>query len=263
MTWPNSGNVPVPADALGPAAAPPVIELVDAALTYPGPPPVEALRPCSLRVEHGEYVTIVGPSGSGKSTFLNVIGLLDRLTEGSYRLAGTATETLGQADRAALRAAHLGFVFQAYHLLGHRTAVENVEVAMLYTGVPRRERRTRASEALQRVGLAPRRDALAARLSGGEKQRVALARALATRPSLLLCDEPTGNLDTASASGVLALLDQVHEAGTTILVITHDSDVASRGHRTLHIVDGVLGEGVLGEGVLDEGVLSEPARVAT
>ena len=224
------------------APLPPVVELLDAELTYPGPPPVEAMKPCSLRVQRGEYVTIVGPSGSGKSTFLNVIGLLDRLTAGSYRLAGTATEHLGQADRAALRAEHLGFVFQAYHLLAHRTAVENVEVAMLYTGVPRRIRRSRAVEALDSVGLAHRRDALAQRLSGGEKQRVALARALAARPSLLLCDEPTGNLDTSSAAAVLDLLGQVHDAGTTILVITHDLEVAARGRRTVRIVDGVLRE---------------------
>lgn len=223
---------------------PDVVELSEAALTYPGPPPVEAMRPCSLRVQRGEYVTIVGPSGSGKSTFLNVIGLLDRLSSGSYRLAGTATEGLGQADRAALRAEHLGFVFQAYHLLAHRTAIENVEIAMLYTGVPRRVRRARAADALDSVGLSHRRDALAQRLSGGEKQRVALARALATRPSLLLCDEPTGNLDTASAAAVLDLLDDVHAAGTTIMVITHDHDVAARGHRTLRIVDGVLAEQV-------------------
>jgi putative ABC transport system ATP-binding protein len=220
----------------------PVIEFCGVAFTYPGPPPVSALSPCDLRVGAGEYVTIVGPSGSGKSTFLNVAGLLDRPSRGTYRLDGIDTRALKEADRTALRGQRIGFVFQAYHLLPHRTAEENVELSMLYNGVPRIDRRRRAREALRQVGLGHRIDAMATRLSGGEKQRVAIARALVNRPSLLLCDEPTGNLDTATAGTVLELLTELHHAGLTILVITHDPDVAARGQRTVNITDGQLRE---------------------
>ncbi|MEV3990211.1 ABC transporter ATP-binding protein [Streptomyces sp. NPDC049837] len=220
----------------------PVIEFRGVGLTYPGPPPVTALHPCELSIAQGEYVTVVGPSGSGKSTFLNIAGLLDVPTAGTYLLDGIDTGALSDADRAGLRGRRIGFVFQSFHLLPHRSAMENVLLAMVYNGVARSDRRPRAREALLRVGLGHRLDALPTRLSGGERQRVAIARALVSRPSLLLCDEPTGNLDTATASSVLELLDQLHRDGMTILVITHDPEVAARGQRTIAIRDGVLTE---------------------
>ncbi|MFC8200186.1 ABC transporter ATP-binding protein [Streptomyces sp. NPDC057298] len=225
-------------------AVPPVIEFRGTGLTYPGPPPVPALRPCDLVIRQGEYVTIVGPSGSGKSTFLNIAGLLDAPTEGQYLLDGIDTGPLADADRTGLRGRRIGFVFQSFHLLSHRSALENVELAMVYNGGARRGRRERAREALVRVGLEHRTDALPTRLSGGERQRVAIARALVARPSLLLCDEPTGNLDTHTAESVLGLLDELHQDGITLLVITHAPDVAARGRRTITIRDGVLSEQV-------------------
>lgn len=221
---------------------PAVIELRQVGLTYPGPPPVTALTDCELNVRAGEFVTVVGPSGSGKSTFLNLVGLLDAPTSGSYLLDGIDTGALRDADRTALRGRRIGFVFQSFHLLPYRTAVENVRLALLYSGVPRAESSERAREALARVGLDHRRDAVPTRLSGGEQQRVAIARALVSRPSLLLCDEPTGNLDTATAGAILGLLDELHADGMTIVVITHDPLVAARGARTLAIRDGVLTE---------------------
>ncbi|MFI5827505.1 ABC transporter ATP-binding protein [Streptomyces sp. NPDC051578] len=227
-----------------PDADTPVIEFRGVGLTYPGPPPVEALRPCDLTVRRGEFLTMVGPSGSGKSTFLNVAGLLDTPTSGRYLLDGIDTGRLPDHARTALRGRRIGFVFQAFHLLPHRSALENVTLAMLYTSVPRAERLTRAREALRQVGLGHRADALPGRLSGGERQRVAIARALVGRPSLLLCDEPTGNLDSANAGSVLSLLDRLHTAGMTVMVITHDSEVAARGRRTVAVRDGALSEQV-------------------
>ncbi|MEU0832256.1 ABC transporter ATP-binding protein [Streptomyces sp. NPDC056231] len=220
----------------------PVIEFRQVGLTYPGPPPVPALKPCELLVEPGDFVTVVGPSGSGKSTFLNIAGLLDAPTHGTYLLDGYDTGALCDADRTALRGRRIGFVFQAFHLLPHRSALENVTLAMVYNGVPHAERAPRARDALVRVGLGHRIDSLPTRLSGGERQRVAIARALAAGPSLLLCDEPTGNLDTANAGAVLELLDELHTDGMTILLITHDPEVAARGARTVAIRDGVLRE---------------------
>ncbi|MER5872263.1 ABC transporter ATP-binding protein [Streptomyces sp. NPDC002044] len=225
-----------------PQLPPPVIEFRQAGLTYPGPPPVPALTACDLAIRHGEFVTVVGPSGSGKSTFLNIVGLLDAPTEGRYLLDGIDTGSLGDHDRTALRGRRIGFVFQSFHLLPHRSALENVALAMLYNGVPRKERPARAREALVRVGLGHRLAAVPSRLSGGERQRVAIARALVARPSLLLCDEPTGNLDSANADTVLALLDELHTDGMTVLVITHDQEVAAHGGRTVAIRDGVLRE---------------------
>jgi putative ABC transport system ATP-binding protein len=221
---------------------PPVIELEQASLTYSGPPPVAALRPCDLVIRQGEFVALVGPSGSGKSTFLNIVGLLDSPTGGRYLLDGIDTGRLNDAARSALRGQRIGFVFQAFHLLPHRTALENVQLALVYQRVPRRERSARAREALARVGLSHRVDALPTTLSGGERQRVAIARALAGWPSLLLCDEPTGNLDTATAAQILDLLEELNASGVTLVVITHDPAVAGRGTRTLRIRDGVLAE---------------------
>ncbi|MCP3819340.1 ABC transporter ATP-binding protein [Streptomyces sp. A3M-1-3] len=221
----------------------PVIEFRGVALTYPGPPPVSALKPSDLRIEPGEYITVVGPSGSGKSTFLNVVGLLDAPTAGTYLLDGIDTGELPDADRTALRGRRIGFVFQSFHLLPHRSAMENVRLAMLYShAVPRADRPSRARAALRRVGLGHRVDAQPTRLSGGERQRVAIARALVARPSLLLCDEPTGNLDSGTAESILALLDELHGDGMTVVVITHDPGVAARARRTLTIRDGELSE---------------------
>ncbi|MFC8592163.1 ABC transporter ATP-binding protein [Streptomyces atroolivaceus] len=221
---------------------PPVIEFRSTALTYPGPPPVEAFKPCTLRIGRGDFVSVVGPSGSGKSTFLNIAGLLDAPTGGTYLLDGMDTGALKDAERTALRGRRIGFVFQSFHLLPHRTALENVILGMTYNGVPRTERAARARQTLVRVGLSGRLDALPTRLSGGERQRVAIARAVAGRPSLLLCDEPTGNLDTRNAESVLTLLEELHADGMTVLVITHDPAVAARGRRTITIRDGVLDE---------------------
>ncbi|MFZ3569574.1 ABC transporter ATP-binding protein [Streptomyces sp. BH097] len=222
----------------------PVIEFRQVGLTYPGPPPVPAFRPCDIRIEEGEFVTVIGPSGSGKSTFLNIVGLLDAPTEGTYLLDGIDIGTLRDGDRTALRGRRIGFVFQSFHLLPHRSASENVLLAMVYNGTPRAERADRARDALERVGLGHRVDSLPTRLSGGERQRVAIARALVSRPSLLLCDEPTGNLDSKNAESVLGLLEELHGAGMTVLVITHDPTVAARGARTVAIRDGILHEQV-------------------
>jgi putative ABC transport system ATP-binding protein len=209
-------------------------------LTYAGPPAVRALIGADLKVMSGEYVTITGPSGSGKSTFLNVLGLLDRPTLGDYLLDGIDTGAMSNAQRTRLRGERIGFVFQAYHLLPGRTATENVELALIYQGVSRRERSVLARDVLRRVGLEHRADADASRLSGGERQRVAIARALVGTPSILLCDEPTGNLDSGTADTVLALLRSLHRDGITLVVITHDPGVAGEGQRRLTITDGFL-----------------------
>ncbi|MER6119018.1 ABC transporter ATP-binding protein [Streptomyces sp. NPDC001743] len=223
-----------------PPAAAPVIAFTGIGLTYPGPPPVAALQPCDLRIERGEFVTVVGPSGSGKSSFLNIVGLLDEPTQGTYALDGIDTGTVSEANRAALRSERIGFVFQSFHLLPHRSALENVELAMLYQRRPRRERRRRAESVLRRVGIGHRLQSLPTQLSGGERQRVAIARALVADPSLLLCDEPTGNLDSRTAASVLDLLHGLHRDGMTLVVITHDAEVAAQGQRTLTMRDGFL-----------------------
>jgi putative ABC transport system ATP-binding protein len=225
----------------------PVIELRSLARTYPGPPPVTALRPADLAIEAGDYVAVTGPSGSGKSTLLHLLGLLDSPTAGSYLLDGLDTSRLGDRDRSALRGSRIGFVFQAFHLLPYRTALENVLLAQMYNQTPRSARVRAAVDALDAVRLGHRLDALPTTLSGGECQRVAIARALVNRPSLLLCDEPTGNLDSQNAAALMDLLDQLNAAGFTIVVITHDVSVAAHGGRTIAISDGVLSE-VVGAG---------------
>jgi putative ABC transport system ATP-binding protein len=216
----------------------PVITLQSVEYTYHGPPPVVALQPLSLQIGQGEHVAIMGPSGSGKSTLLNLIGLLDRPTQGSIEISGLDVGSAAERDRAAVRARHIGFVFQAFHLLPHRTAAENVMLAQIYADVPRRQRREAALTVLDQVGLAHRAGALPSALSGGERQRVAVARALVNRPSLLLCDEPTGNLDTASTAELTRLLAGLHRAGTTLVVITHNPAVARLAQRTIEIRDG-------------------------
>ncbi|WP_424183798.1 ABC transporter ATP-binding protein [Actinokineospora sp. G85] len=224
----------------------PVIALRGVRRTYPGTPPVHALHGVDLLVHRRDYLAIVGPSGSGKSTLLHLLGLLDTPTDGVYELNGADVGALPDVDRTTLRGAEIGFVFQSFHLLPHRTATENVELAMLYNRSPRRDRRTRAREALDRVGLTHRRDALPTTMSGGERQRVAIARALVNRPSLLLCDEPTGNLDTATTATVLDLFAGLHVDGLTIVMITHDLAVARRAGRVAEISDGRLTERAAG-----------------
>lgn len=218
----------------------PVIELTDVWRVFPSTPPVSALRNVDLTVREGDHLAIVGPSGSGKSTLLNVLGLLDRPTSGSYRLDGRDVSGLTDAERAGLRAERLGFVFQSFHLLDHRTALENVMFGGMYQGIKRGERRARALTALDRVGMLHRATFRPDRLSGGERQRVAVARALAVRPSVLLCDEPTGNLDSITTASVLALFDELVADGLTVCVITHDRQVAERAERRVRIVDGQL-----------------------
>ena len=225
-----------------PVDAGPVIELRVLTRTFPGTEPVHALRDASLRVERGEYVSVIGPSGSGKSTLLHILGLLDRPTSGDYLLDGVPTGTASEADRAALRGGRIGFVFQAFHLLPHRTVLDNVLLATLYSGVPRAERTARALAALDRVGLSHRLEFMPTVLSGGERQRVAIARAVIASPHVLLADEPTGNLDQATSGGVLDLFDELHRDGLTLVVITHDAAVSTRAQRRVRIADGVLTE---------------------
>ena len=219
-----------------------MIDLRDVTRTFPGTPDVHALRAVDLRVDEGDYLSIVGPSGSGKSTMLNILGLLDRPTIGEYVLSGTPTKNLGDDERAAVRARSLGFVFQAFHLLPRRTVLENVMMPMLYSGTPRADREPRAREALHRVGLDHRVDFRPGVLSGGERQRVAVARAVVTRPRVLLADEPTGNLDRATTLEIMELLEELHADGLTLVLITHDVHVAERATRTVRIADGRLDE---------------------
>jgi putative ABC transport system ATP-binding protein len=201
---------------------------------------VVALSGVDLDVAAGEVVGLLGPSGSGKSTLLHILGLLDRPSAGDYLLDGQSTAAASEGRRAQLRGGQIGFVFQQFHLLPHRTVLDNVLLATRYSGVPRGEREDRARAALGRVHLEHRIDAMPTTLSGGERQRVAVARAVVTGPSLLLADEPTGNLDTANSAEVLDLFDELHREGLTLIVITHDDVVSARAQRRVRIVDGLL-----------------------
>lgn len=255
VIWPEvAGDAPVPgrpplpgpdgAAALpGPEApVPPVLELRGLTRSFPGDPPVHALHAADLVVATGDYVSVIGPSGSGKSTLLNILGLLDRPTEGEYLLDGVPTGTASEGERSALRGGRIGFVFQAFHLLPQRTVLENVLLATLYSGVPRAERRARALAALDRVHLTHRLGFLPTVLSGGERQRVAVARAVVSSPQVLLADEPTGNLDTTNTAAVLDLFDELHADGLTLVVITHEQAVSERAQRRIRITDGRLSE---------------------
>ena len=220
----------------------PVVALEGLTRTFGEDPPVHALRDVELTIRRREWVAIVGPSGSGKSTLLNILGLLDRQTSGVYRFEGIDVAGLDDVSRAGLRGRRIGFVFQAFHLMPHRSVLENVMLAELYIGKPRRGRRDRAMAALDRVSLTDRADFSPTKLSGGQQQRAAIARALVGEPSLLLADEPTGNLDTRNAGSVLDVFSDLSADGLTLAVITHDDHVASRAHRRVRIVDGVLHE---------------------
>ncbi|MCS5497057.1 ABC transporter ATP-binding protein [Cnuibacter physcomitrellae] len=219
----------------------PVIALRDARKVYrSGAIEFEALRGIDLEIHEGEYVAIMGPSGSGKSTLMNVLGCLDTLTSGSYRLAGSDVDDLDEAELAEVRNRRIGFVFQQFNLLPSLAAWQNVELPLMYGRVPRAERRTRAARALDRVGLGSRLDNRPGELSGGQQQRVAVARALVGEPTMILADEPTGNLDTVSTNDVLELFDELHEAGRTIVLITHETEVAARAKRVVVVRDGRL-----------------------
>jgi putative ABC transport system ATP-binding protein len=218
----------------------PVVVLDGVWRVFDTDPPVEALRDVHLVIQPGDYMAIIGPSGSGKSTLLNVLGLLDRPTDGRYLLDGIDTAVLSDSGRAAERGRRIGFVFQSFHLLSYRTIEENVMLSELYLGTSRKDRHRRAVEALERVGLGHRLGFEPIRLSGGERQRVAIARALLGEPSLLLCDEPTGNLDSRNTESVLDLFDELHGQGLTVAVITHDDSVAQRAQRRVRMIDGEL-----------------------
>jgi ABC-type lipoprotein export system ATPase subunit len=221
---------------------PVVVELRGVCRTYGSDPPVEALRGVDLTIREGDWLSIVGPSGSGKSTLLNILGCLDHPTDGIYLIDGIDVAELSDSEQTALRGRKIGFVFQTFHLLGHRTVLENVMLSELYGGREREGRRERALEALERVRMNHRKDFLPIKLSGGEQQRVAIARALLGSPSMMLCDEPTGNLDSANTASLLALFDELAGQGLTFVVVTHEQDVAAHAKRAVHMVDGRLTE---------------------
>lgn len=216
----------------------PVVELASVGRVFGPTPPVHALTDVSLRIDHGEFIAVVGPSGSGKSTLLSLLGLLDSPTSGTYTLDGTDTSTLSERDLCHTRASRLGFVFQSFHLLEHRSIEENVEIGEIYRRSERRQRRARCLDALDQVGLTHRIGFTPSTLSGGERQRVAIARALVREPTLLLCDEPTGNLDSATSETVLELLEALRSPDLTIVIITHDPTIAKRVDRQVQLLDG-------------------------
>jgi putative ABC transport system ATP-binding protein len=224
---------------MAPTDALPVIDLHDVTKTYrTGSLTVQAVRGVTLTIAPGEYVAIMGPSGSGKSTLMHILGCLDPLTTGSYWLAGQDVSRMTEDELAEVRNRRIGFVFQQYNLLPSLPAWRNVELPLCYAGVRRDERRARAIDVLRRVGLADRIMHRPGELSGGQQQRAAIARALVTDPALILADEPTGNLDTEAAADVLALFDELHQSGRTVVLITHEADVALRADRTVRLRDG-------------------------
>lgn len=232
--------VPMVKDGQG--ADVPVYRLENVGRTFDSTPPVLALRDCNLTIRPGEFVSIVGTSGSGKSTLLNLLGLIDTPTSGQLVVQGTDASALSDNARTDLRSMMIGFIFQSFHLLPARTAMENVCLPMIYQRVPKADRLRRAEAALDRVGLSHRKWALPSTLSGGESQRVAIARAVAALPRVLLCDEPTGNLDHHNSDQVVELLGRLSADGLTVVLVTHDHSVAGRAHRTVKVSDGVVTE---------------------
>ena len=235
---PDHSSIPADDCFVGDPPHAPVLEVDEVSKSYPGEPPVQALRGVDLTIRQGELVGIVGPSGSGKTTLLQLMGTLDRPTSGRVRVTGLDVAAMPDDAVAVLRATRIGFVFQQFFLAEHSSVLDNVADGLLYAGIPRKERRQRALDALHLVGLAERADARPTQLSGGQRQRVAIARALVGRPAIVLADEPTGNLDQATGQSILALIDQLHRAGSTIVVITHDSTIAERMPRKVEILDG-------------------------
>jgi putative ABC transport system ATP-binding protein len=218
-----------------------VIDIAEVWKTYVmGTQKVHALRGCSLQVERGEYVAIMGPSGSGKSTLMNIVGCLDVPSKGTYALDGTDVGGLSDDDLAHVRNAEIGFVFQTFNLLPRQTCLQNVELPLIYAGTGRSERRERAAEALSQVGLGDRMDHRPNELSGGQRQRVAVARALVNRPAILLADEPTGNLDSTTSEEIMRLFELLYRRGNTLLVVTHEEDIAEHARRIVRLRDGQM-----------------------
>ncbi len=218
-----------------------VLHLDSVVKTYPTEPPVHALRGVDIDVRQGELLAVVGPSGSGKSTLLHIMGTLDRPTSGEVTVAGHRVSELSDRQLSALRSRHIGFVFQQFHLLSGYTALDNVADGLLYTGLAVDDRREMAAETLRRVGLGHRLDHLATKLSGGESQRVAIARALVRDRTIILADEPTGNLDSKTSDSIVELVEDLNRQGSTIVVITHDLEIAARFDRVVSLLDGAVG----------------------